>query len=315
MKILCLAPNRIGKRNWGHQLFRNEFGKQHDVTYYGRGFPGWNPSLRNAKDIINNRCKNNKPDIILTYCSSCQEYTGIKQVKDVIKVHFLLDYMEPIRPEHKVFKNNITTHNTRIINHGYDFVFTFTNMALQTLKKSKIIDPKMATVFPFSVDINHYKDLKLDKINDVMAVYTVNPLYYPNRNKILTMLDAMNLNLETRKINKKNMIKAINKSKIVLTSNNYYKSLSMRYTETLACGGFLLADRPGDLELVGLKDGEHLIIYKNLKDLKRKIVYYLDPKHEEERKQIAKSGMEFVRTHHSCEVRVKQVIEFIKDML
>ena len=312
MKILFLCPTGIHKRNWGHQLFRNEFGRQHDVVYYGRGFKGCNRSMMNAQDIINNRCKNKKPDIIMTYGAQCKEYTGIKQVKDVIKVHFLMDYQEPIRPEHIVFKNNINTHNKRVIDHGYDFVFTTTNMSLQTLRKSKIVDPKMTAVFPFSVNTNQYRDLKIFKTNDVMAIYTINPLYYPDRNKIRLMLNTMKLKVESRKIIKTEMIKAMNQCKIIITSNNYWKSLSMRYTETLACGGFLLADKPDDLELVGLKDGEHLVIYKDLNDLKRKIEYYLDPKHEKEREQIAANGMEFVRKNHNCKVRVQQVIKFIK---
>ena len=86
----------------------------------------------------------------------------------------------------------------------------------------------------------------------------------------------------------------------------------MRYTESLACGGFLLADKPEDLELVGLEDGKHLVIYKNLKDLVIKAKYYLNPKHEKERAKIARQGMEFVREHHSCEKRVKEMTQMIK---
>ena len=45
MRILLLNPNQIERYNWGHQLFKNEFAKHHDVVYYGRGFAGFDPEL------------------------------------------------------------------------------------------------------------------------------------------------------------------------------------------------------------------------------------------------------------------------------
>jgi len=45
VKILLLNPNYIHRNNWGHQLFKNEFSKHHDVTCYGDGFPGYKKSL------------------------------------------------------------------------------------------------------------------------------------------------------------------------------------------------------------------------------------------------------------------------------
>jgi spore maturation protein CgeB len=87
----------------------------------------------------------------------------------------------------------------------------------------------------------------------------------------------------------------------------------MRYTETLSCGGFLLADRPDDLDMVGLKDGVHLVIYKDLNDLVDKAKYYMS--HNKERKRIEKRGMDFVRKNHSCKLRVKQMTKMIKEEL
>ena len=170
-------------------------------------------------------------------------------------------------------------------------------------------------IIPFSVDTNVYKSLNLPLKNQILASFTTRNDIYPNRSKAQKMIKKMKIPIITKRVIHKKLIRCINSSKITLTSNNVFKSLSMRYTETLACGGFLLADRPEDLEFVGLKDGDHLVIYKNLDDLKRKIQYYLKPENEKERNRIAKQGMEFVRKNHSCKKRVNEMISYIHEEL
>jgi spore maturation protein CgeB len=49
--------------------------------------------------------------------------------------------------------------------------------------------------------------------------------------------------------------------------------------------------------------------------LKKKIIYYMNPKNDSKRKKIEKQGMNFVRNNHSCEVRVKQMTKTITDQL
>ena len=83
----------------------------------------------------------------------------------------------------------------------------------------------------------------------------------------------------------------------------------MRYTETLACGGFLLADEPEDLSYVGLEDGKHLVIYNETKDFKKKVRFYMQ--NDTAREAICRQGMNFVRKNHSCKVRVKQMTDII----
>ena len=40
----------------------------------------------------------------------------------------------------------------------------------------------------------------------------------------------------------------------------------------MACGSFLLTDRYIEFDMLGFKDGEHLVIYEDLDDLKEKII-------------------------------------------
>jgi spore maturation protein CgeB len=110
-----------------------------------------------------------------------------------------------------------------------------------------------------------------------------------------------------------NHVKIINQSKITITSNNLWNSLSMRYTEVLACKSFLLADKPEDFEKLGYIDGKHLVLYKGLIDLKDKIGYYLN--HSNLREKIGKKGYEFVINNHTTDIRVKQLTDIINKEL
>ena len=303
MRILLLNPNQIGRYNWGHQLFRNEIGKQHKVLYYGQGFPDFNPKLT-VKEIIKKKYGNSPPDLIMTYgWRYSKGYIGLSEV-DVPKVHIVVDYgrEQGIEKQNKFHRQN-----------DYDLLFAITLRAAKLLQKNTPEFP--VRIIPFSVDTNIYKCTNIPKENMVLASFNSRVDVYPNRNKIRVRLNKLGVKVVKHKIIHKRLINMINKCKISVTSNNIFSSLSMRYTEVLSCGGLLLADKPDDLGLVGLENGKHLVIYKGLKDFSRKVNYYMNPKHDTERKRIEKMGMEFVRNNHSCEVRVKQMTEMIHEVL
>ena len=299
MKILFLSPNQIERYNWGHQLFRNEIGRQTSVTYYGAGFPKFNPAL-NVKGIINRVCPD--VDLIMTYgWRYSKDFEGLGNV-NIPKAHITVDYVETA---------NIPEQNKFFAKNKYDLVFAISPRAAGLLEKNNICDK--IRVIPFSVDTNIYKKMKGSKERMILAAFTERSDIYPKRKKIQRMIKKMNVPVITKRAVQRKLIRCINKCKITVTSNNIYNSLSMRYTETLACGGFLLADRPTDLDLVGLKDGKHLVIYNDLKDLKEKINYYLE--HDKERQRIEQQGMDFVRKNHSCKKRVSQMLSLINEDL
>ena len=108
-------------------------------------------------------------------------------------------------------------------------------------------------------------------------------------------------------------VRKINQSRICL---NYISTgfFNPRFFEVLACGGFLLTDQPiYDLELVGLRAGEHFATYEGLHDIEDKMEYWLN--HDKERERIARRGMRFVRRYHSTKVRVKEFIQKIEKFL
>ena len=303
MKILLLSPNQIHRYNWGHQLFRNEIGNQHEVVYYGEGFPNFDSKLY-VKEIIKKIYRKSKPDLIMTYgWRYSKDFNGMGDI-DIPKAHIVVDYG---RPQGIIRQNSFHRKNK------YDLLFVISQNAHRLITKNT---PEMpAHIIPFSVDTNIYKPLNIPKENVVLAAFNSRPDVYPNRTKIRRALKQLGIKTIQKRVIHNNLIKAINRCKITVTSNNIFASLSMRYTETLACGGFLLADKPEDLESVGLEDGKHLVLYKDIKDFSKKVKYYMNPKHDSERQKIEKAGMKFVRENHSCKKRVEQMTQIINKEL
>jgi len=298
MKILLLSPNQVDRYNWGHQLFRNEIGCQHEVIYYGRGYKDFNPNF-NLEQIIKRKYKNSQPDVVMTYG---RRYTlpfkGIGEVENVIKINVAMDYMRPdaMKNQNEMFKD-----------HKYDLLFGTTMIAINSLKENNVCE--RVHFLPFSVNTNIYKNLNLIKTRDVLIAFTIRDDIYPNRSKLKGILKKMKVTkMDGRPIRYK-LVEAINKCKIIITSNNKWNSMSMRYTETLASGGFLLTDKPGDLDILGYVDKRHLVVYKDFRDFQDKIRYYL--KNDKERNKIAKQGMNFVRTNHSCKRRVEEFTQIL----
>lgn len=87
--------------------------------------------------------------------------------------------------------------------------------------------------------------------------------------------------------------------------------VSNRLFQSLAAGAFLLHQYfEGMEELLGLRDGEHLVVWTSLDDLRDKIDFYL--KNDRERNRIASNGQKFVIENHSFDHRVKELFSALK---
>ncbi len=106
----------------------------------------------------------------------------------------------------------------------------------------------------------------------------------------------------------------IRNARVVIGDNQFpdaYGFFSNRVMQTLAAGGGLLLHQnvPGMEELTGLIDGIHFIGWRDLDDLRVKLNYWLDKANEKKRRKIARTGMEFVRAHHSFDARVRELFQ------
>ena len=91
--------------------------------------------------------------------------------------------------------------------------------------------------------------------------------------------------------------------------------VSMRVYEVLASGTLLLANglAPGAFESVGLKDGEHLAVYRSPKELFEKAEHYL--RHEGERRRIAAAGSAEALRRHTYRLRAEAIVRAIREKL
>lgn len=86
--------------------------------------------------------------------------------------------------------------------------------------------------------------------------------------------------------------------------------INMRYFEVMGCGTMLLTNQikgNGFSEL--FTQGEHLVTYRDKKELFRLIDYYL--LHEKEREMIAGSGSSLVSENHSYKQRLEKMLSII----
>lgn len=147
--------------------------------------------------------------------------------------------------------------------------------------------------------------------------------YHPLRKELETLLRSLNINVglygsgwehaDGQCLYDFSTGKALyQNARISLGDNMYpdaYGFVSNRLFQALAAGGALLLHQhvPGLEALTGLKSGVHYIEWTDYTDLKTKLLHYLG--HEDERRRIARAGMEYVRKQHSFDARVKELFE------
>ena len=303
MKILLLSPDQIDRYNWGHQLFRNDLNKYHNVVYYGDGYSGYNTNI-DTNQIIK---KHNDSNIILTYgLRYTIPFGNFKVPSHMKRVHILVDFF-PAHPGG--YKGTWDRYKKFLSNTQFDLLLVRQGCQLDYLKQINCNVP--AYLFPFSVDINTYKKLNLKKVYDTITSATVRPDVYPNRKPVNKLINRLGLKNMSKRVVQQSYIKAINQSKIAVISTNIFNSPNMKFTEFTACGTFVLSDKPADFKQLGFEDGKHLVLYKDLEDLKNKIRYYL--KHDKERETIAGQGMNFTRKFHNNTIRIQQFTDLVKE--
>lgn len=309
MRILNLIPNTLKRYDWGLQLFRNEIAKQHDVICYGPGHGEYRKYGLHVPDIIKEYGSINV--ILVSNFKYCSQYTGMHKVDTAIKVCMVGDY----------YGGNCFAYNNFINRNNIDLVTMQYPGLMENMKMHQISGHLSKSLrielIPHSVDTNIYKKIKLNNEYDLMSVFTIISHIYPNRARLHASLKTMS-NLKMLVADNRSLgivhdkyIKAINQSKMFVNALDVYQLIVMKFTEIMACGAFLLTEKPNGIDALGYVDRKHLVYYDSMPDMKNKVTYYLNC--EEERKKIANEGMKFVRKYHSNEYRVKQLTKILEE--
>lgn len=105
--------------------------------------------------------------------------------------------------------------------------------------------------------------------------------------------------------------KVFRASKINLnfTIPNIKSGIPLRVWDVLGAKGFLLTNYQAELPLY-FKEGEDLVCFDGIEDLKEKTAYYLS--HEKERLEIAENGYQKVKKYHSYVNRVQEMLAILE---
>lgn len=90
-----------------------------------------------------------------------------------------------------------------------------------------------------------------------------------------------------------------------ITSKTIVSGIPQRVFDILSCGGFCLTNYQPEIAEY-FENGKELVMYESGADLIEKVIYYLN--HEEERKQIARNGLEKIKEHFSMTQRVADML-------
>jgi len=175
---------------------------------------------------------------------------------------------------------------------------------------------------PFAVDMSVFQPYGLTKRYDVMAVYSSNHNGgYPNRETVARLVRGLNgRHVVTRvahnnkqKIVHEDYVRLLAQSKIAVASNDRWGSMNLKHLEIMASGALLLTDTPLDFPVLGFIAGEHYVEYHEPEEIPALCEYYLD--HDAKRAQIVRDSMYFVCRQDSMRIRVKQMLDKIRELV
>ena len=182
-------------------------------------------------------------------------------------------------------------------------------------------------VFPtIGVNIKNFKPLGLKKLYDITFIGHPRPPFsgryetikYLTKNKVNIRLFGLGWDnypefeeIYKGPLDNKEIVKVINQTKINLCfSKNHYDKpqIKGRLFEIPACKSFQLVEYAREY-LEYFKEGKEVVMFKNKKDLLKKIKYYLE--HEEERENIAEAAYKKVIKNHDIEKELQEILKKI----
>lgn len=134
-------------------------------------------------------------------------------------------------------------------------------------------------------------DHRIDKPYDLEQNITISFIgnLYNNR---LELCKSVNANIV--QVYAEEHAKIVSRSKINLNFCTN-KCVSDRVYKIMGSKGFLITDDWVGREEMGIKDNEHLVLFKNINDLKNKVKYYLN--NESERNRIRENGYKIIQQY------------------
>ncbi|NOY53570.1 MAG: glycosyltransferase [Deltaproteobacteria bacterium] len=105
--------------------------------------------------------------------------------------------------------------------------------------------------------------------------------------------------------------RVINASRINLNLHHYddIEGVNQRFFDIAGCGGFQIVDEKKEISKY-LKPEDEVICYRDAKDLRQKIHYYLE--HPDDRETIRERGFRKIQTGNTYEDRIKELFSIVR---
>lgn len=170
--------------------------------------------------------------------------------------------------------------------------------------------------------------LTRDKQYPISFIGTHNSKLYPNREKYLMAVADLGLHIWGTDGWDKTLLRRCfhgrsegdqrfdiyAKSKIVIDVNWDFwlaEGLSNRPFEVTGCGALFMTDRTRKDISNAFRENKEVVLFENEKELREKIMYYLE--HDTEREAIARAGYERTLTDHTYMNRVRQIFDTLEN--
>ena len=241
------------------------------------------------------KCEKINPDIIGMLKSRFPEAIFVKWAADV--------------------RNTPTAHDLAHNTHIDWFFGTFggTYLASHLMPQMKGV----ASIIAFT-DSEYYRKMETDEQYESDILWTGRKGFGDNgmRNIVINFLDRIS-NVEVKIagisdwLGNPEYLYYINGTKIGVGANSFNRTKysSDRLGNYMACGTFYLCHDFGNIDEI-FKRGYHLDWFQDIEEMEEKIEYYL--KHDDERKQIAKNGQEFILKYFDSKPLVNNLLNIIK---
>jgi len=209
---------------------------------------------------------------------------------------------------------------------AYDYFFSQDHVILRRLRD----ELGLKNSFYMAHSAEPMSDPFMNRVNkyNVSFIGQYNPEQYPNREKYLMAIRDLGLHIwGTEGWAKTPLAKLYHgrsigdqrydiysHSKIVLDINwglMPVEGLSNRSFEVTGCGAMFMTDHVREDIKRAYIEGKEVVLFKNEKDFREKIIYYLE--HDDERELIAQAAYKHTIQEHTYNNRVKQLLETIEN--
>jgi spore maturation protein CgeB len=197
----------------------------------------------------------------------------VQSENPLLEISAILEQVQSIHQYKIPFK-------TKLEKETFEIGLEFASMALH---RKKILEE----ISDLGLHIYGGRDWKL-LIDEKIPLHP--PVYYPDELPKLYNASKINLNITLAQLK---------------------TGINLRPFEVSACEAFIITDYRKDLgELFEI--GREIVCYKDTKELRDKVKYYL--LHEREREEIAKRAHKRVLKEHTFDMRMQKVIEYIQEI-